>query len=238
MYRLEDTHYWFAAKRAYVRAVLPPPTGQWNILDIGSGTGGMSVFLSEWGQVTGVENSPYAYNYLDKRGVRYKKGSIDSIRLKPRSYDLVCLFDVLYHRGIHNDRLVLRKAYNSLRVGGLLCIHDCVDIADRARHKLNWHMGRLYSDRELVTKVSDAGFSIQKASYTFFLVYPIFLFVQTISSFVYFDSISQLPRILNSMLYRICSLEAFLLRWFSFPIGSSAIILAKRGKLIDRGHHS
>lgn len=225
---LEDSHWWFLAKRKFIQSVLPSPQGILRILDIGCGTGGTSDFLKQWGKVIGIEQSPFAFPYLKKRNISFKAASIEDYSAAKNSFDLVCIFDVLYHKNIHDDQKILQKAYSSLRIGGMLCITDCALSFFFSHHDAIMEARTRYSLKELVTKVEASGFRVARSSYIYFFVFPLFLVQRLLNRFIQFSTVRRMSPVANNILLYVCALEAWLLRFLSFPIGSSIIILAKK----------
>lgn len=228
MYELEDTHWWFLAKRRYISELLPKPRSCWNILDIGAGTGGMTVYLQRWGHVKAVEISPHAISYLRKRKVSFIRQDITMFSAPKNFYDLVSLCDVLYHRNVSDDTAVLKKIYSCLKPGGLLYIADSALPLIYSHHDVVMKTRERYIVSELGKKVTSCGFAIQKKSYVFFFVFPIVLLVRLIGKYVSFETIGEVSRPVNALLLTMCKLESVFLKYLDYPIGSSLVILAKK----------
>jgi ubiquinone/menaquinone biosynthesis C-methylase UbiE len=114
MFEIEQTHFWFEGKRAFIAAMLNSlPKRSRAILDIGSGTGATTAFLSSWGHVTGLEYSPQARKLAKQKGIHLVAGSANKLPFANRSFDLVTYCDVLYHKGIDEHR-ALTHAYRVL----------------------------------------------------------------------------------------------------------------------------
>lgn len=230
MFALEDTHWWFLGKREFIKTLLPKSPSNWNILDLGCGTGGTTRFLKYWGKVTGVESSPSAAKFLKKRRLNYQQISIERFRVLPNSFDLVTLLDVLYHRRIKSDEAVLKKAYDTLKPNGLLLITDSALPFLWSHHDEIMQARERYYLKKIVRKVQVAGFMIEKKSYIFFIVFPLFLTVRLLNKFIPFHTVTRVHPVMNRFLLTLCKIEAKLLPYFSFPIGSSIIILARKPK--------
>jgi len=228
MYIEEDRHWWFLAKRAFVRTMLSTLPTNLKILDIGSGTGGMSAYLSGRGTLLAIEKSPYAIPYLRKRNITYQHRSVQLSSFKPNTFDLICAFDVLYHKEMGNDRRVVRKMYQWLKPGGTVCVTDCAVPLLFSHHDRVMHAAKRYWLSELTAILKKEGFIITKASYIYFFTFPLFVLSRMIDAVHPYNTMKPLPRALNSILITLCFMESYLLRYVNFPIGSSVLIVAKK----------
>jgi len=125
MYQLEANHWWFVSKRKFIKTVLKEKKFS-KILDIGCGTGKNIEMLSRYGQAWGLDNSKIALSFCRQRGLtNLKLGLAEKLPFKSNNFDLVTIFDVLYHQGIKNDLEVLKEIHRVLRSDGQLIITDC-----------------------------------------------------------------------------------------------------------------
>jgi SAM-dependent methyltransferase len=125
MYRVEQDHWWFRARREIVWSLVRrylggPKSGRLKICELGCGTGGNLAALADNHDVVGVECSPQALEYAQRRlGNRVCSGSLPSnIDLPPDSFDVVLLADVLEH--IEDDAGSAKAALHLLRPGGIV----------------------------------------------------------------------------------------------------------------------
>ena len=227
MFQSEDDYWWFKAKREFIKNILPENNGNLNILDVGCGTGGTTKFLAKWGSVTGIEPSAEARPFLKKRKIKFKSVSFEKFSSR-KKFDLVCFLDVLYHKNITDDRNAIKKAASFLNKGGLILITDCALPFLVSAHDTIMQARQRYYLRDLADKLKSAGLSIKKASYIFFLVFPLFSFARLIMKKGETGGISRLHPLINLILFNLCRLEAKLLKFVNFPIGSSVIILAEK----------
>lgn len=235
MFELEHTHWWFVSRRNFISAALRThgivPDSKKRIVDIGSGTGGNIPMLRSFGAVIGIEPHPIARRLARTRQIFLRTGRAQKTGLQPRSAHVVCFFDVLYHQGI-NDEAALTEAYRLLKPGGMLCITDSAlpwlggphDVAMQARER--------YILTSFVRKVESAGFRVRKASYLFFLLFPIIAVKRCFDRMFLPHSIrsdvSSMPNILNRLFIAINSVEKTLVTRMSLPWGSSLLVIAQK----------
>lgn len=226
-YENEDSHWWFLAKRKFIQSVIPKQNKKLEILDIGCGTGGITKFLKLWGNVTGIEPSKVAQSYLQKRNIKFFPDSIENFSSHIK-YDLVCLLDVLYHKNIKSDKKVIIKSASLLKQKGLILITDCSVKWLFGPHDIEMHARKRYDLSELLYLVRISGFTIKKATYVYFLVFP-FIILSRLSQKIYYRSnISRVNKLINHFLLSLCAFESNFLRFYNYPIGSSILILAEK----------
>lgn len=225
---LENTHWWFLAKKEFIKNCLPKPNKKLKILDLGCGTGGTSVFLENWGTVDRIEVSPYACTILRKKGVKFKRGNIETSNLGRNKYDLICILDVLYHKSIKDIDKILLKSNFALKKGGLILIMDCALPFFYSKHDKIMHAGQRFYLSLLTNKVRQANFLIIKKSYIYFFLFPLFAIHRIINKYINFSTVNEINKLLNILFYKICYFESLVLKHVSLPIGSSVVILAHK----------
>ncbi|MBI3981172.1 class I SAM-dependent methyltransferase [Candidatus Microgenomates bacterium] len=228
MYLLEDHHWWFLSKRKFISVFWPKTKSRLKILDVGSGTGGLTKYLAKFGNVLGVEISSEAGRYLVQRKIKFVSKSIENCRFPEESFDFVVLGDVLYHSWIKNDQAVLKKISRWLRPHGYLLLTDSAGNFLTSKHDRKMMTRERYSLSVLSERLIKAGFTINRRSYCFFLTFPLFVVSRILNKVIDFDTVSETNKIINQIFLQITSWEAFLLRYFDLPWGSSLIILASK----------
>lgn len=233
MFDAEDSHWWFVARRLFLSKVLRDlPQTRKKIADIGAGTGGMIGFLKQYGDVIGIEPNATGRAFAKRRGIVLRSGDAEHTNLTRESVDMVCFFDVLYHRGIQ-DIKALAEAKRILRPGGLLVITDCAMPFLEGPHDRAVEGRERYTLSGFVRTIRRAGFRIEKQTYMYFLLFPVVLIKRLVDRFFTHDSeahsdVTPVPSWIHRIASAINSIEAEGLRWFSYPWGSSLCIIARK----------
>lgn len=233
MYELEDKHFWFLGKREYVDSLLRAVslTKIKKILDLGCGTGGMTKYLEKFGEVVGVEKEKYALSLCKKRGLKVILEDAQKLPFKKGEFDLVTIFDVLYHKRVKSEKKVISEAKRVLKKGGILVITDSAFKFLRSNHDEIMHGVRRFRLKNLEETVEKEGFLVIKSSYLyFFIFFPMFFYRLTVGRFSgnQKSDVSKLPKLINLFLLLLIKVEARLLSYISFPFGTSVAIVARK----------
>lgn len=235
MYELEDNHFWFLGKRIYANATIQPLASKIRkILDVGCGTGGLTKSLEKYGKVVGVEKNKYAAGLAKKRGLEVLGGNAQDLPFLDNEFDLVTLFDILYHREIGDERKVIKEAYRVLKPKGFLLLTDSALPFLKSGHDIAVYGKRRYFLSEITNLLKSQNFIILRASYIYFFLFLAFiikrLLIDKIAPREEVDSdVKKMPDIVNSLLLKIIQLESALFKiGVSYPIGSSVIVLAQK----------
>lgn len=177
MYRLEDSHWWFVARRNLLMHAwhrFPPPQAPGRrprILDVGCGTGGTLDRLKSVGDPVGLDSEALALEFCRKRGyTELVQASATEMPFAPASFDAAVALDVLEHIPDHEG--AAREICRVLAPGGLMYAsvpaygflwsgHD-----DALMHK------RRYIAREVRDLVQNAGLNVVHLTYTVTLLLP------------------------------------------------------------------
>lgn len=240
MSTVEQTHWWFVTKRQFFERIIERngmiKGGSATIADIGAGTGGATSMLRKFGTVIGIEPNAAGRALARKGGIVLRNATAERTGLATHSCDLVCFFDVLYHKNIR-EKEVLREAFRILKPNGLLMVSDCAFPFLMSPHDASFGAARRYTIATLSKGVLNAGFSIHYKTYAFFLLFPFFVIWRLGQSIYHkffrrhamFSDVSVLPMWLNSMLHALCMFELPGYGYISYPWGSSVIMIAQKG---------
>lgn len=228
----EETFWWYVARRKVINKVIHAlglPTS--NILEIGSGTGGNSAFLSALGQYTGVEKEKLAIELAEAKNNKAKfiQGNIPGhLTTIKEQYDLIALLDVLEH--IEEDVDTLKKIKPLIKKGGSVVMTVPAHPFLWSYHDVAHHHFRRYTKTALLQAVEQAGLTVKYISYYNFLLYPLIRVGRWFFKLFKLRTTDDIPpnKISNHVLQWIFSLESKLLPKISFPTGVSLIIVLKK----------
>jgi SAM-dependent methyltransferase len=235
-YALESGNWWFVGRKVVAQAVLRQwvsPGAGLRILDVGCGTGGNLAWLSEEGQVYGLDISPTALFFARQRSpLRLLMASGGAIPYPDDSFDLVTGFDVLYHQWVADDRQAVAEFSRVLKSAGWLLVTDSALPALWSSHDEAYYARQRYTVATIRSTLTGAGFEVRLCSYTNFLLLPAFVVFRLVLPILLrvnsLNQWQQLPVWLNGLLAQVRSLEKWwLLRGYSLPVGSSLICLAQ-----------
>ena len=242
MYRLEQRHWWFVAKRRIIRSLLerfsPAPSADRKpkVCDLGCGCGMQAAELAARGwDVVGVDASEDALNYCRSRGVEALEGRLpDDIPLERASMDAVLLLDVLEH--IDPDAASLAAGAERLKPGGVLIVTVPAYQWMWTARDVHHHHRRRYSRRQfgaLIESCDDCG--VEFASFFNTVLFPLALVSRVGARLFKRDSatgdLAIPPLGLNGLFRESFGFERHLLRRrVRFPWGLSLVaVLRKKG---------
>lgn len=133
------------------------------LLDAGCGPGGNSLFLKDFGAITGLDPSGEALRYA--RGEAYTtlvQGSVTELPFQNASFDIVAALDVIEH--IEDDTRALQEMFRVLKPSGLLLLTVPAYAWMWSEHDEALHHKRRYGRKEIRTKIINTGFNITEFS--------------------------------------------------------------------------
>ena len=237
MYHLEQNHWWFLGKKKIVFSMLDKylkKNRNLKILDIGCGTGAVMKNLQKYGEVYGIDSSNDAIEFCKKRGLKnVKVGNAMNLPFSNNTFDLITCLDVLYHKGISNDNVVIKEMFRVCKKGGISLITDAACMALRSKHDTALHTRERYYKKKLKAKVKKEGFLIKKISYFNFFLFPLIFIIRKLDNFInkkqnIKSNIKKTFFIINYILFSILAIESLLLKFINFPFGVSILCVAKK----------
>ena len=234
--QLAGSHWWFSGRRCLVRRLLKSPSGEDRaalVLDVGCGTGTMFGALSALGRPVGLDLSPDALALCRREAPRpLVQATALVLPFADETFSLVTIFDVLYHQWVQDDGAVLRECCRVCQPGGTLLVAEPALEWLRSSHDVVYHTRRRYTPGELRGRVAAAAFRVVKSGYANSLLFPGVFLVRLLRRLwppaPLSSDLRPVPARLNRLLTAISCLEAAAWPHASFPLGSSALCLARR----------
>ena len=240
MFELETTYWWYVGRRIIlaetIQRYLTSPVEQ--TLDIGCGTGGNLSVLSRFSKkVIGLDTSPQALDYCRSRGwntveLIQKDGRLN---FADGTTDMVTLLDILEH--VADEHPLLREISRVLRPDGLLMVTVPAFQFLWSEHDVALHHYRRYPKQDILHLLTDEGFKIVSASYVITFSFPLIVLYRILKGMLNFlysgtpkTSHVRLPPMLNALFIRILAWESKLLAYFTFPFGTSILVVATKQK--------
>src|SRR5437868_509199 len=235
MYEVEGKHWWFYGRRKIIESFVEKICREAaknapRILDVGCGTGANLQMLSQFGAAEGVDVSSEALEFCRARGLaEVKQGAAETLPYEDASFDLVTGLDVVEH--LDDDLSGLREMRRVLRPGGrALLFVPAFMFLWGVQDDISHHRRR-YTLRELKQRVTDAGLSIERATYaniSFFLPILIGRFLMRVTRIRPSSENNITIGALNGLLGRILGAEGWWLQRMNFPFGVSIVCVARR----------
>lgn len=233
MYELENRHFWFVGKRFFIDAFLNRILQKdLKILDIGSGTGGLTKYLNRYGDVVGLEKNDYACRLGKSHGLKIIKGEAESLPFGTGKFNLVTCLDVLYHRDVKDLDKVLIEIVRVLKKGGYFLMTDSAFEFLKSGHDVVLGGQRRFSLPQLENLLIKHNLEVIRASYIYFCLFPLVFLKRLVIDRLFGrkmkSDVSERNSLINSLLLAVIRMEAVFLKYISYPAGSSVIILARK----------
>jgi SAM-dependent methyltransferase len=234
--RAEREHFWFRGFRRFVAPLLARAVaGQASprILDCGCGTGNNLRLLREYGRPCGIDLTLSGLAYASRQGERLvAQASALSLPFSDDAFDLVTSFDVIYAFDDARAATALSEMCRVLRPGGSLVLNVAALPALRGNHSILGGEVQRYTRSGLRRHLEQAGFSVQRLTYTNFAILPMVAavrFTQRLrqGGHELSDREMSVPSApVNLTLAGLLTLESYALRVVNMPLGSSLLTLA------------
>jgi ubiquinone/menaquinone biosynthesis C-methylase UbiE len=232
--RAERDHFWFRGFRRFVEplvaAVAEHPSA---ILDCGCGTGHNLTWLRRYGRAFGIDLTVSGLMLARHRGERLiARGSAAQLPFPSNRFDLVTSFDVLYALDDATEREAIAEMARVLKPGGHLIVNAAALDLLRGNHSLLSGERRRYSRGGLRRRLENAGFHVQRITYTNLGILPLTAAVRLAQRLRGHEEsgaeISIPPRPVNAALAGVLAVEAAALRFVNMPVGTSVLALARK----------
>jgi len=236
---IEDTHWWFLARRMIIMDILslylPPDKGH-TVVEVGCGTGGNLSRLKEHYRAIGTEVSARAADLARAHtGCPVFLGDgLDGLKEMTEEIDGVLLLDLLEH--LHNPLAFLKKIHGSLPQEAILIVTVPAGQWSFSEHDLAFGHLRRYSQDLLQRELQQAGFAVDYLSHFNTVLYPPAMLIRLIRKIFlplrkgtqYKTDFWIPPPPFNKVFTSIMASERFLMRKCSLPWGMSLIAVVRK----------
>ncbi len=227
MLTTQSVHWWFEGKRRVINSIISKkiiPSKNSHILEIGSGTGANLSVLSQYGNVTAMELDDYARETIRGNLCAEKvKGWLpDGLgEISGKTFDLICMFDVLEH--VENDGEALEALKPFLSHDGKIFITVPAYQWLFSIHDKNLGHYRRYSRGGLVRLLNEHGFKIIYSGYMNTFLFPLMMIARLFNA-----TGTGIPGFgINKIFTSIYSAESKFVPSVSFPFGGTVAAVCK-----------
>lgn len=226
MCSIENVHWWYRSLR---RAASRELSEAVNILDLGCGTGGMSMWLTGK-TVTGADISEKALQLAAKRGLKnLVRCDAFELPFRASAFDAVTCLDLLYHKLVRDDAAVVGECARVLRPGGTLVLQVPAHMRYFGAHDRSVHGVRRYDKHRIREIVQEARLKICKIGYrnlSALLMAEAFRKRGTLKG----NDLRRIPAPANAVMGVVSRLEEGITRKWPLPIGLSVWCVARKGE--------
>jgi SAM-dependent methyltransferase len=220
----QPDYWWYRARTRLLREVLEPYLGRpRRSLDVGSADGPSVGWIRQGQQHLNLDLVPEGL--VPGEGVC---GSVTALPFTDGCFEVVSAFDVVEHCA--DDRQALAELVRVLAPGGRLLLSVPAYQWAWSDHDVRAGHHRRYTRRRLVALVEEAGLHVERATYAFSSVFPLFLAERAARRLRRRQTGA--PRLtpvsprLDAVLMRLCEADRRMLGRRDLPFGSSVLLAA------------
>jgi len=235
--RAEDRHFWFIGLRRHARQMLDAALRGGTvhvIVDCGTGTGRNLDWLQQYGLAVGIERSAVGLRLGRARRGRLVQATVTALPVATASADLVTSFDVLYCLDDASEAQAVGEMFRVLKPGGIALINVAALDILRGAHSTLTHEVRRYTRTRLGARLEQAGFRLERLTYTNMATFPITLasrLADRLTGRAAKGSAAEFtvpPAPIYAIVDAALAVEAGLARFVNLPVGSSIMAVARK----------
>jgi SAM-dependent methyltransferase len=194
------------------------------------------VLLGQFGRAYGFDLTAVGLKIGREAGrTRLARASVAAVPFPANTFDIVTSFDVLYSLEEPIERAAVAEMFRVAKPGGFVVVNVAAMESLRGDHSVLSREVRRYDRASLSRLLADAGFSIERLTYTNAVLFPAMAVGRAVqrrrglSSEEHADQEISVPIApLNLALTAALTLESWWLRFVDNPFGSSLLCLARK----------
>jgi SAM-dependent methyltransferase len=230
MAELDQTHWWYVARRRILASVIARKIALPKdalILEIGCGTGHNFEMLGRFGTVDGIEiDAPARAIAAARLGREISAAPLPELTgIEDGSYDLIALLDVLEH--IEGDQAALTSIRRKLKPGGRIVITVPANRWMWSAHDRVHHHFRRYAPSSLRAVIAASGLKVEMLSHFNTVLFPLAALVRIAGKIVGREEgdDAQPPALLNAAFTGLFGAESHLVGRLPMPFGVSLLAI-------------
>jgi SAM-dependent methyltransferase len=222
---VDRDHWWFAGRKAAIlrvlRRYLPPGS---RVLDVGAGTGGLSVDLASEYRVTASDPSQAAVTIARSRGLSAIQ--IEPGEPLPSGFDAAWAFDVFEH--VDDDVALARQMLVAVRPGGIIAATvPAYHWLWSAMDELGGHRRR-YGRQQLIEVMGRAQITLLYATYFNTLLFPALVIGHLLGLPRQGRELAKPVNVVNAVLAAVFRSEAIASARLALPFGGSILYVGRK----------
>jgi SAM-dependent methyltransferase len=177
-----------------------------------------------------VDLSLEAVAFCRSRGVVAARAELSALPFPDGLFDCVTSLDVIYHRWVKDDAAAVGEMARVLRPGGLILLRVPALRALWGAHDEAVHSRHRYRRGEVRSLLQGAGLQVVRATYANAVLLPLVAARRGLDRLTgrHGSDVGFLPAPLEWAFRSILQAEAWALKRFSLPLGSSVFALARK----------
>jgi SAM-dependent methyltransferase len=170
-----------------------------------------------------------------KRGARVARATVTAAPFPDRTFDVVTSFDVLYSLPEPDQHAAVAEMFRLTKPGGFAVVNVAAMNVLRGDHSILSHEIRRYTRASLRSLLTAAGFRIERLTHTNAVLFLPMVVMRTVQRRRGLKPEVEAQREIsvpwgpvNAFLTGALRVEAWWLRYFDAPVGSSLLCLARK----------
>jgi SAM-dependent methyltransferase len=166
---------------------------------------------------------------------RLARASVTAVPFPADTFDIVTSFDVLYSLEAVDEHAAVAEMFRVAKPGGFVVVNVAAMQSLRGDHSVLSREVRRYDRQSLARLLTDAGFAIERLTYTNAVLFPAMAIARAVqrrrglSSEEHADQEIRVPPApVNLTLTAALTVESWWLRLVDNPFGSSLLCLARK----------